>query len=210
MSDEDLEDHLFTAARLRNHAAKSLPEDERRELAKMNLQAGFKASRNATFDAAVVLFRKGRELLGKSGWETDGDTMLQLSSREANACFVIGDLETMDRLINEVLSKDLPIEDKFKAYDVKVLAANAAERFDEAMGTIAGRHPPPLKPCPWPKKRRLRSSACPMRYPGESGASGHSHAQLIVIGRGADIPHGPLNDFLRRIDVFFHRYGAPG
>lgn len=39
----------------------------------------------------------------------------------------------MDMLVEELLSKDLPIERVFQAYEVKILAAQAANKFDEAI-----------------------------------------------------------------------------
>ena len=79
-----------------------------------------KASENSAFDSAVVYFKAGRELLGTSGWNTDKETMLTLCSEGANACFICGDLDNMNKLLVEVLSRDIPISDKFNAYKVKV------------------------------------------------------------------------------------------
>lgn len=79
-----------------------------------------KASENAAFDSAVIYFKAGRELLGTSGWKTDKDTMLTLCSEGANACFICGDLDTMNKLLAEVLSRDITIQEKFNAYKVKV------------------------------------------------------------------------------------------
>ena len=94
-----------------------------------------RASSNAAFDTAVVYFRAGRELLGANAWEDDKSTMLALCSEEANACFVIGDLDGMGSLIDEVLSKDIPITDKFKVYEVKILSLNTSGRFRESIDT---------------------------------------------------------------------------
>ena len=66
--------------------------------------------------------------------------MVMLCSEEANACFVLGDLDQMDSLIDEVLSKDIPIKLKFKANETKILALNVAGKVsfvDEQCGATA-------------------------------------------------------------------------
>ena len=133
---EELEENLFTVVSLRNcNMAALTSTSERQELAKMNLTAGLMASKTAAFDVALSFYRTGRKLLEASGWETDTDTMLQLFSNEAKACLITGDLDTMDKLVGEVLSKNVPVADKFVVYEVKITAANSAQRFQEALTT---------------------------------------------------------------------------
>lgn len=123
MNSKELEENLFTVVSLRNCDTASLSSiPERQELAKMNLTAGLMASKNAAFDVALSFYRTGRNLLDtSSAWETDKDTILQLFSNEAKACYVTGDLETMNELISEVISKEsISITDKFAVYEVKI------------------------------------------------------------------------------------------
>ena len=96
-----------------------------------------KASENAAFDSAAVYFKAGRKVIGSDGWDTDQRTMLKLCSEGANACFISGDIDTMHEFINEVLSKDISIEDKFDVYEVKILAAAGAGAgiYGEAINT---------------------------------------------------------------------------
>ena len=54
----DLEASLFEVVSLRNCSAISSNEDERRELAKLNLRAGMKASDNAAFDSAAIFYSR--------------------------------------------------------------------------------------------------------------------------------------------------------
>ena len=61
--------------------------------------------------------------------------MLTLCSEGANACFICGDLDTMNKLIAEVLSRDIPIHDKFNAYKVKVVSYHANGEFNKALQT---------------------------------------------------------------------------
>jgi predicted ATPase len=80
----------------------------------MNLKAGIKACENAAFDTAKVYFKAGREALGSRGWEGDYSTMLDLCSDGANACYLTGDFDTMNELIDEVLRKDIDTKEKYR------------------------------------------------------------------------------------------------
>ena len=142
LDSEALEANLFEVVSLCNFSMAIISDDdERKELAKMNLQAGMKvrvlsrcygvvylvhllmytlpflyipqASANAAFDSAAIYFKAGRKVLGSHGWSIAQQTMLKLSSEGANACFISGDLDTMHELINEVMSQDISMVDKF-------------------------------------------------------------------------------------------------
>jgi len=120
LSPQELEASLFEVVGLMNCAASNITEEERDELAKMNLKAGIKASQHAAFDTAKVYFKAGREALGSRGWEGDHSTMLDICSDWANACYVTGDFEKMDELIDEVLSRDIDTKEKYRVSDIKV------------------------------------------------------------------------------------------
>ncbi len=133
LSPEELEDSLFEVVGLLNCEASSVTDDKRDELARLNLKAGIKASENAVFDAAKVYFEAGRDALGPSGWEGDHITMLSLCSHGANACFLTGDIDNMNELIDEVLSKDIDVREKFRASDTRVRSLLSAEKYNESI-----------------------------------------------------------------------------
>ena len=130
-----IDESIFVIVSLRNHAGPSLNEVERFDLVKLNFRAGIKASKNAAFDTAAVYFQAARELLGSQGWVIDPELTIRLYSAEAHARFVIGELEIMESLVGEILSKDIPVEDKFQVYETKILEAMSGNRFDEALST---------------------------------------------------------------------------
>ena len=131
---EDLDNSLFEVVSLRNYAVATISSDEeRKELATMNLQAALKASEIAAFDAAAVYFKAGRELMGEDGWANDQKMMIQLCSEGANACFISNDLDTMHNLIDEVINKDILVDEKFRAYEIKALAAQGEGKFGESL-----------------------------------------------------------------------------
>lgn len=105
------------------------------EMAKKNIRLGNLAVESAAFNAAVIYFKMGRGLLGPKAWEENPDVMLQLCSEEANACFATGDMEMTNALVDDVLKRDIPVRDKFRAYEVKILSLQASQRFDESITT---------------------------------------------------------------------------
>jgi len=130
---EELEASLFEVVGLLNCAASNITDEERDELATMNLKAGIKASENAAFDTAKVYFKAGREALRSRGWEGDYTTMLDLCSDGANACYLTGDFDTMNDLIDEVLSKDIDTKEKYKVSDIKVKSLEAEGKYNESI-----------------------------------------------------------------------------
>eukprot|EP00984_Skeletonema_dohrnii_P034985 scaffold34589_cov163-Skeletonema_dohrnii-CCMP3373.AAC.2 len=130
---EELEASLFQVVGLLNCAASNATDDECHELARMNLKAGVKASENAAFDTAKVYFKTGREALGSRGWEGDYRTMLDLCSHGANACFCTGDFDSMNELIDEVLSKDIDTKEMYIVSEIKVKSLHNIGEFNESV-----------------------------------------------------------------------------
>ena len=62
--------------------------------------------------------------------------MLKLCSEGANSCYICGELDKMQEMIDEVIDQDIPIQDKFCVYEVKVLSSYAAREFDAAIETV--------------------------------------------------------------------------
>ena len=87
-----------------------------------------RAFRATAFEEAADCFEKGRLQLGDRGWEIDHNTMLKLCSEGANARYVTGDIESAQRMVDEVLSKDISIKEKFRVYEVKMLAEQGSGR----------------------------------------------------------------------------------
>jgi len=105
------------------------------EMAEKSIRLGELAFENAAFDAAAIYFKAGRGLLGPTAWEESPNAMLQLCTEGASACFIAGDIEMTNALVEDVLRRDVPIREKFRAYEVKILLLQASQRFDEAITT---------------------------------------------------------------------------
>jgi len=63
------------------------------------------------------------------------DIEVQIYNLEAKARFIIGDKDTANELLDELLrrSQNLSMMDKFKAFEVKILIAQTRNNFDEAI-----------------------------------------------------------------------------
>ena len=133
LSPEELGVSFFEVVGLLNYAASNGTSADLDELARMNLKAGIKASENAAFDAAKDYFKAGREALGSRGWEGDHSTMLNLCSHGANVFYVTGDFDSMNELIDEVLSKDIDMTEKYRVSLIKVKSLFSAEKFHESI-----------------------------------------------------------------------------
>ena len=82
----------------------------------------------------VVYFETARGLLNPNAFAVNFDLACQLYAAEALARFVVGQLKVSDMLLDELLSKsNIPMKVQFKAYEIKILSAQAANRFDEAI-----------------------------------------------------------------------------
>jgi len=100
-------------------------DDDRRANARSSLQAGLAAQERGAFDSAAALFTLGREQLGETGWEVDSEIMIQLCSEGAHASYIIDDFDTANELVDEVLGRDISVQEKCRVYEVKMLVEQA-------------------------------------------------------------------------------------
>ena len=114
-----------------------LDDKKRIQLATLFLQAGWKANESASFSLGGAYLRKGIGLLPDGHWERFYDTSLELYSLAAEAEFVEGDVQNLEKQCNEIIAqKDRPIEDKFRAYNVLVDSISGRNMLTEAMDLI--------------------------------------------------------------------------
>ena len=100
--------------------------EKRKKQAEQNLKNGMKAIENSNFEIAADQFKEGILNLGPNyNWqskEEDNQTALKLYSEGAFACYTTGDFDKMNELIDEVVKQDISIEEKFRCYEIKMLA----------------------------------------------------------------------------------------
>ena len=93
------------------------------------------ALENSNFEIAADNFKEGYSLLvgDNNRWEGDYATILQLCSEGSHASYITGDFNTMNVLIDEVLKQDLSLEEKFRVFECKMLAYQAAGDFHTSL-----------------------------------------------------------------------------
>ncbi len=90
------------------------------ELAELNLIAGRKAKAEAAYGPALDYLQVGLSLLGEDTWERQYDLALALHTEAAEAAYLVGDYEQMERLTDVVLQQAKTLLDKVKVYEIRL------------------------------------------------------------------------------------------
>ena len=98
-------------------------QQERDELARLNLRVGKKAKQAAAYQPAFNYFEVGLSLLEEDCWQQQYDLTLKLYVEAAETKFLLGDLVQMERSIEVVLQTATTLLDKAKVYMLKIKAA---------------------------------------------------------------------------------------
>ncbi|MEG5135555.1 MULTISPECIES: AAA family ATPase [unclassified Microcoleus] len=143
------EEKIFDIVNQLNCGTNLLENQQKRdELAKLNLIAGKKAKASAAFQPALTYLTSGLELLnpsqsslskegseGGSSWQTQYDTTLDLYVEAAEAAYLCGQFDEMERLVPVVLQQGKTLLDKVKVYEVKISAYLTQNKPLEAVNT---------------------------------------------------------------------------
>ena len=130
------EEKIFDIVNQLNFGSNLLENQQKRdELAKLNLIAGKKAKGSTAYQPAFTYLTSGLELLnppqsplskrgseGESSWQTQYDTTLALYVEAAEAAYLCGQFDEMERLALVVLQHGKVLLDKVKVYEVKISA----------------------------------------------------------------------------------------
>jgi predicted ATPase len=108
-------------------------EEEREQFAWLNLVAGKKAKAATAYAAAVEYFKIGRELLTANSWESQYKLTLTLHEEAAEAAYLNGDFDRMQRLANLVLQQAISLLDQVKVYEVEIQAYMGQNKLLEAV-----------------------------------------------------------------------------
>ncbi|NEQ36114.1 MAG: AAA family ATPase [Okeania sp. SIO3I5] len=132
--EEKLEEKIFAIVNQLNYGVELITEIKAREkLASLNLKAGIKAKISTAYEAAIAYCQTGISLLAENSWETQYELTLQLHEEKAEAAYLNGEFEEMDKLINIVLEKAARLLDKIKVYDIQIQACIAQSKLPEAL-----------------------------------------------------------------------------
>ncbi|MCP2728982.1 ATP-binding sensor histidine kinase [Limnofasciculus baicalensis] len=106
---------------------------ERKELAQLNLIAGRKAKASTAYAAAQKYLTMGVELLEADRWESQYALTLALYEEAAEAGYLNGRFDEMDKLVDVVLQNAKILLEKVKIYDIKIQGTIARGDLKQAI-----------------------------------------------------------------------------
>ncbi len=134
VADEELEEKIFEVVNQLNYGVELITEkDAREELASLNLRAGIKAKVSTAYKSAISYFKTGINLLTENSFSTQYQLTLALHESVAEANYLYGEFEEMEKLVDIVLEKGNKLLDKVKVYEIKIQACIAQTKLQEAL-----------------------------------------------------------------------------
>jgi predicted ATPase len=128
------EEHIFDIVHQLNLGRSLLAEQTAcDEVAALNLAAGRRASASAAYAPAFSFLCTGLELAGTKVWERDYALALALHTEAAEAAYLSGHFDTMERLTTDVLGRARTVVDKARVYEIRVRAYAMQSTFDAAL-----------------------------------------------------------------------------
>ncbi|BAT55612.1 serine/threonine kinase with two-component sensor domain protein [Nostoc sp. NIES-3756] len=110
-------------------------QSKRDELAEMNLIAGRKALASTAYTSAIKYLTTGIQLLADNSWENQYQLTLALYETAAEAAYLAGDFEQMEKFIQVVLVNAKSSLEQVRVYEVKIQAYGAQNQALEAVHT---------------------------------------------------------------------------
>jgi PAS domain S-box-containing protein len=128
------EEHMFDVVHQLNLGRSLLAEQTvRDEVAALNLAAGRRASASAAYAPAFCFLQTGLELAGAEVWERDYALALALHTDAAEAAYLSGHFDTMERLTDDVLLHTRDVVDNTRVYEIRVRAYAMQSKYDAAL-----------------------------------------------------------------------------
>jgi predicted ATPase len=136
LDDEESNNIFFVALNLLNQGSLPSTEEERIELAEMNLNAARNLIDLAGFDVALKHVESGLTLLpSESRWIKYYATSLEFCDLGAETCAVLGDINKMQNYCDEVLRYAKTADDKLRVYFLKIDNLLRQALFEDAIET---------------------------------------------------------------------------
>ena len=134
VAEEGLEENIFEIVNQLNLAIESISsQQERDELAKLNLIAGKKAKLSAAYEAAFKYLKLGRELLGENSWERNYKLTLKLYLAAAETACINATYDLAKQWSNEIIERAKNSTDRGQGYKTLVLACNISSDYSNAL-----------------------------------------------------------------------------
>ncbi|HEY9693187.1 MAG TPA: AAA family ATPase [Oculatellaceae cyanobacterium] len=135
-TDEEQQENIFDLVNQLNYGTELLTlESEKSQLAELNFIAGQKAKASTAYESAVKYLNLGLRLLPVDSWESHYNLTLALHTEAAEAAFLSGDFEEMQRLAEIVQNCAKTLLDIVKVYEVQIQAYMGQNKLLEALNT---------------------------------------------------------------------------
>jgi predicted ATPase/signal transduction histidine kinase/FixJ family two-component response regulator/tRNA A-37 threonylcarbamoyl transferase component Bud32 len=133
---EERKENIFALVNQLNYGTELLTsQSEKYELAQLNLIAGQKAKAATAHDSAVKYLQLGLELLAEDSWNNQYELTLMLYEEAAEAAFLSGDFDLMQKFIALVQNCAISLLDKVKVYEIQIQAYLGQNKLIDAINT---------------------------------------------------------------------------
>ncbi|MBW4679154.1 MAG: AAA family ATPase [Microcoleus vaginatus WJT46-NPBG5] len=133
---EDRKENIFALVNQLNYGTDLLTsESEKYQLAELNLIAGQKAKAATAHESAIKYLEVGLTLLASDSWESQYELTLGLHEEAAEAAFLSGDFDRMQKFVEVVQNCAKTLLDKVKVYEVQIQADIAQNKLQDAINT---------------------------------------------------------------------------
>ena len=108
-------------------------QEEKDDLAKLNLLAGKKAKVSIAYLQALNNFLTGIKLIGENSWQRVYDLTKDLYIEAAEAAYLVSDFDEMMKLTDFVIENSKDLLDKIKAYKIRIQSAKSQNNMPKAL-----------------------------------------------------------------------------
>ena len=108
-------------------------QEERDELAQLNLMAAQKAKASIAYQSALNYLQVGIDLLAANSWKQQYSLILSLYEEAAEVAYLLADFVLMNKFAQTLLSQAKTVLDQVKVYEIKILASNVQGNLHEAI-----------------------------------------------------------------------------
>jgi len=110
-------------------------ENERLELAQLNLTAGSKAKSSTAYAAALDYFKAGASLFTEAHWESDYELAFALHFETAECEYLGGDFDAATAAFDRLLERAKTNLDKARVYGLRMVQCENQSRYAEALSS---------------------------------------------------------------------------
>ncbi|WP_158502097.1 AAA family ATPase [Vitiosangium sp. GDMCC 1.1324] len=128
------DERLFDVVDQLNRGTELVTDDtERLELARLNLEAGWRAKTSSAFRSALGYLTHGLELLSGEAWHSSYELAFRLHREAAECAYLAGEHQLAEDLLAPALAHASSRAEKADLYAFRLLASQARRAFPEAL-----------------------------------------------------------------------------